>query len=173
MCSRLLVPLLLFAMASFSPGESKQQPTRPPAIEHQSNGTSDISGMYTFLREGEYVQVTIEAGNVVSGFVSRWGDSEGDKGALLGHFFEKAGYDGQNLTFATEIVHGTSFQFSGKVLRGAALSPSRKGYWILKGTLTEIKQDAVGKTDSKSREVEFKSFPQDLDQDEIEIPPRK
>ena len=39
-----------------------------------------FSGMYTFLREGELVQITVEAKGQVTGFVSRYGDSESDQG---------------------------------------------------------------------------------------------
>ena len=39
----------------------------------------DYSGMYSFLRDGEFVQVSVEEGGKLSGFVSDWAldDSEG------------------------------------------------------------------------------------------------
>ena len=37
----------------------------------------DPSGMYSFLKEGEYVQLTLEDGEL-SGFISRFGDSDTD-----------------------------------------------------------------------------------------------
>src|SRR5260370_11599550 len=44
----------------------------------QSPATSgaDYSGMYSFLRDGEFVQITVEDQGRVTGFVSRYGDSE-------------------------------------------------------------------------------------------------
>src|SRR5579864_4541378 len=48
----------------------------------------EYSGMYTFLKEGEFVQVTLEDAGHVTGFVSRFGDGESDKGAFLDQFFK-------------------------------------------------------------------------------------
>ena len=155
-----LVLLLWLALACLAPAQSRNSPARPSFPAHRpAGGLPDISGMYTFLHQGEFVQVTIEPGNIVSGFVSRYGDSESDKGTVLDQFFESASYDGQNLTFATEIVHGASFQFSGKVSRGSVSSLTKQGYWVLKGMLTRMQKEADGKTNSKSRETEFKSYP--------------
>jgi hypothetical protein len=36
------------------------------------------SGMYSFLKEGEFVQVTVEDAGRVTGFVSRFGDLDSD-----------------------------------------------------------------------------------------------
>jgi hypothetical protein len=55
-----------------------------PAAPGSANAAPDYSGMYSFLREGEFVQVTVEAGRV-SGFVSRYGDTESDRGMFLDH----------------------------------------------------------------------------------------
>lgn len=160
--------LLLLVLTVFLPAQSRQ----PSAPESAANAP-DISGMYSFLREGEFVQVTIEPENAVSGFVSRYGDTESDRGVFLDQFFETAGFDGRNLAFTTAIVHGTRFQFTGKVSRGSAASLAQEGYWLLKGTLTEFKTDAAGKTDARVREVEFKSFPQDVNGDENDTAPQK
>src|SRR2546427_10842721 len=46
---------------------------------------AEYSGMYNFLREGEFVQLTVEDQGHVTGFVSRFGDSESDRGAFLDH----------------------------------------------------------------------------------------
>jgi hypothetical protein len=133
-----------------------------------SQNGEDISGMYTFLREGEFVQVTVEEGNNVSGFVSRYGDSESDKGTFLDQFFSKASLEGNHLTFTTKPIHGVWFEFDGIVVRGPGKTPREEGYRLLKGTLRQVNEDAK-KTGSKSRQVELKSFPQDLDED----PPTK
>src|ERR1700681_950612 len=78
----------------------------------------EYSGMYSFLKEGEFVQVTVEEAGHVSGFVSRFGDGESDKGAFLDQFFKSGKLEGNKLNFTTEIVHGISFDFKGMVERG-------------------------------------------------------
>src|SRR5258705_13209631 len=79
---------------------------------------AEYSGMYNFLREGEFVQVTVEDHGNVTGFISRFGDSESDRGAFLDHFFKQGKLDGNKLSFTTQPVHGVSFEFRGVVDRG-------------------------------------------------------
>jgi hypothetical protein len=124
---------------------------------------SEYSGMYSFLRDGEFVQVTVEDQGRVTGFVSRYGDLESDRGAFLDHFFKPGSkLDGNKLTFATETVHGIWFEFRGTVERGDGKKPGDEAYYLLKGTLTEYSTDAAKKTSSRAREVVLKSFPQDV-----------
>jgi hypothetical protein len=123
---------------------------------------ADYSGMYSFLREGEFVQLTIEDQGGVTGFVSRYGDSEGDRGAFLDHFFKSGKLDGNELTFTTETVKGVSFEFRGTIERGEGKSRGDEAYYVLKGTLVEKTTDEAKKTSSRSLEVVLKSFPQDL-----------
>jgi hypothetical protein len=123
---------------------------------------SEYSGMYSFLREGEFVQVTVEEKGNVSGFVSRYGDSDSDRGAFLDHFFKQGKLEGNNLTFSTVVVHGVWFDFRGTVERGEGKKTGEEAAYILKGTLTEYSTDAAQKTSSRSRDVALKSFPQDL-----------
>jgi hypothetical protein len=123
---------------------------------------SEYSGMYSFLRDGEFVQVTVEDKGNVSGFVSRYGDSDSDRGAFLDHFFKQGKLDGNRLTFTTAVVHGVSFDFRGTIERGEGKKTGEEAYYVLKGTLTENSTDAAQKTSSRSREVALKSFPQDL-----------
>ena len=121
----------------------------------------NYSGMYTFLREGEFVQVTVEDGGKVTGFVSRYGDLDSDRGSFLDQFFKEGKLDGTKLTFTTQTVHGTWFEFKGTVERGDGKDVGDEAFYVLKGTLTENVTDEAKKTTSKSREVSFKSFPQD------------
>jgi hypothetical protein len=127
----------------------------------------DYSGMYSFLRDGEFVQLTVEAQGLVTGFVSRYGDSESDRGVFLDHFFKSGKLEGNQLTFTTEVVHGVSFEFRGTVERGEGKNPGDEAYYVLKGKLVENIIDENKKASSRSREVALKSFPQDL------APPRK
>jgi hypothetical protein len=122
---------------------------------------ADFSGMYSFLRDGEFVQVTVEDQGRATGFVSRYGDSESDRGVFLDHFFKSGKLDGNRLAFTTETVHGVSFEFRGTVERGEGKSRSDEAYYVLKGTLIENTTDEAKKTSSRSREVALKSFPQD------------
>ena len=123
---------------------------------------SEYSGMYSFLRDGEFVQVTVEEQGRVTGFISRYGDLESDRGAFLDHFFKQGKLDGNKLTFATETVHGIWFEFRGTAERGEGKKPGDEAYYLLKGTLTQYSTDAAKKTSSRSREVALKSFPQDV-----------
>ena len=117
--------------------------------------------MYTFLKEGEFVQLTVEDDGSITGFVSRYGDGLSDKGAFLDQFFKSGKLDGNKLTFTTEIVHGVSFDFKGTIERGEGKNPGDEAYFVLKGTLTESSSDANKKATSRSQEVAFKMFPRE------------
>jgi hypothetical protein len=106
------------------------------------------------------VQVTVEEAGHVTGFVSRFGDGDSDKGAFLDQFFKSGKLEGNKLSFTTEIVHGIAFDFKGAVERGNGKNPGDEGYFVLKGTLTENASDVNKKVTSHSREVVFKMFPQ-------------
>jgi len=123
---------------------------------------AEYSGMYNFLREGEFVQLTVEDQGHVTGFVSRFGDSESDRGAFLDHFFKQGKLEGNKLTFTTQTVHGVWFEFRGRVDRGEGKKTDDEAYYVLTGTLTENGTDEAKKTTSRSREVALKSFPQDM-----------
>lgn len=123
---------------------------------------AEYSGMYNFLRDGEFVQVTVEDHGNVTGFISRFGDSESDRGAFLDHFFKQGKLDGNKLWFTTQTVHGVWFEFRGTVERGEGKKTGDEAYYVLKGTLTENATDEAKKTTSRSREVALKSFPEDV-----------
>lgn len=117
--------------------------------------------MYSFLKDGEFVQVTVEDESRVTGFISRFGDGESDKGAFLDQFFKTAKLESNKLSFTTEIVHGISFDFRGNVERGEGKKPGDDSFYIIKGTLTENVTDLNKKVSSHSRDVVFKMFPQE------------
>jgi hypothetical protein len=133
-------------------------PSAPPA-----KTADDYSGMYSFLQDGEFVQLSVEDASRVTGFISRYGDLESDHGEFLDHFLKPGTLDGKKLNFTTQTVHGVWFEFKGTIERGPGKSPGDEAYYLLKGTLIQHTTDAGKKTSSKSREVAFKSFPQDLD----------
>lgn len=125
--------------------------------------TENYSGMYTFLQEGEFVQVTVEDEGRVTGFISRYGDGDSDRGVFLDQFFKEGKLDGQKLSFATQTVHGVWFTFKGTADRGPGKTTDDEGYHVLKGTLTEFRTDANKKVTSQSRDVTFNSFPQSME----------
>jgi len=133
-------------------------PTKPEAA---AKSAPAYSGMYSFLKDGEFVQVTVEDEGHVTGFISRYGDGESDKGAFLDQFFKSGKLDGNKLSFTTEIVHGVAFDFKGTVERGEGKNPGDESYLVLKGTLTENESDVNKKVTSRSHDVLLKMFPQD------------
>ena len=120
-----------------------------------------FSGMYTFLKEGEFVQLTVEEDGQITGFVSRYGDGESDRGAFLDQFFKSGKLEGNKLTFRTETVHGVWFDFKGTIDRGEGKNRGDEAYYVMKGTLNQNSTDVDNKVSSRSRDVVFKLFPQD------------
>lgn len=138
---------------------AEQNPAQNPT---PAKPAEDYSGMYSFLQDGEFVQITLEDQGRVTGFVSRYGDSESDRGAFLDQFFKQGKLDGTKLSFTTETVHGVWYEFTGMIERGPGKSLSEEAYYLLKGTLADYRADANKKVTSKSREVTFKSFPREV-----------
>ena len=154
------VGLALAFTAANAQDSSAQQPKSQDNPAAQS-APANYSGMYSFLKDGEFLQITVEDGGTVTGYVSRYGDGDSDKGAFLDQFFKNGKLQGNKLSFTTEIVHGVSFDFRGTFERGEGKTASDEAYYILKGTLTQNVSDADKKVRSQSREVAFKLFPQE------------
>ncbi len=135
---------------------------------HSAVAFSDASGMYSFEREGEFVQITIEQPAPkrdvakplsVTGFISRYADTDSDRGAFLDYFISKGSLDGDKIVFTTKTVHGIFYEFNGTIARGAAITKDKDGYYEIRGTLT---QNTVGpdKTASpRTREITMKLYP--------------
>jgi hypothetical protein len=140
--------------------DAKPSGDAPAKTEVEAKSAQQYSGMYSFLKDGEFVQITVEEAGHVSGFVSRFGDGESDKGVFLDQFFKTGKLEGNKLSYTTEIVHGIAFDFKGTVERGEGKNLGDEGYFVLKGTLTENASDVNKKVTSHSREVAFKIFPQ-------------
>lgn len=143
-------------------GQSKtdEQDSRRAA---PSTPADDISGMYSFMKEGEFIQINLEEGRV-TGYISRLGDSESDRGVFLDQFFDKASIQDHEISFTTKPLHGVWFEFKGKYERGPAKSKTEDGYYLLRGTLKEYSTGVNKNTVSRSREVEFKQLGQPDDQ---------
>jgi len=125
------------------------------------DAASDVSGMYTFLRDGEFVQLTVDDGKL-SGYVSRFGDSDSDKGQFIDQFFDKTSLQGDHLSFTTKTIHGMWYDFSGTITTTSGRKPPEEGYRVIKGTLIQHTSDDKGAEKALQRQVEFKSFPADL-----------
>src|SRR5215472_4770114 len=133
-----------------------------PACAQTTSATTpvsnDVSGMFTFLREGEFVQLTVDDGQL-SGFVSRYGDTDSDKDQFIDHFFDKTTLQGDNLSFKTKTVHAVWYEFNGTITTIAGKQHGEEGYRVMRGKLTMHKFDAAGKDQASERTVEFKSSP--------------
>jgi hypothetical protein len=146
----LLASVLCFAQAP------RQQKTAP---------AEDFSGMYSFLQEGEFVQINVEEGSRLTGFISRY--SDGEKALFVDHFFDKAELHDYDIRFSTRRVHGVWFDFKGAVSRGPGKTHDAEGYYVIKGTLTQYTADANQAVTAKQREVAFSSFPEDIGEEAV------
>jgi hypothetical protein len=152
---KLAIVFTVLLAASFLAAQNTPSPSAQTA--------PDYSGMYAFLQEGEFIQLTVEDEGQITGFISRYGDSEADHGAFIDHFIKQGKLAGKKLSFSTEAMKGVWYDFKGVVERGAGKNPGEENYYILKGVLTRHDVAADNKSTAKSQEVAFKSFPQDVD----------
>ncbi len=136
-----------------------QQPPQPPA--RGFDPATDPSGMYTFLKEGDFVQITLENGEL-SGYVSRFGDSDTDKGQFIDQFFDRGSLKDNQLYFKTKTVHGVWYECTGTISVVAGKQPGQEGYRVIKGTVKRHLTDASGGETVSERKVELTSFPADL-----------
>ncbi len=173
--------LLLAASATAQTAPPAGKAAPPPATNAAPapGSPDDLSGMYSFLQEGEFVQLDIGDDGKVSGFVSSYGTLDSDRGAFLDHFLKSGSLQGNELNFVSAPVHGVWYEFKGKIERGSAKSRADEGYYVLKGTVTEYTTNEVNqmcggavecvwkkvadKTYGRSRDVTLKSFPQDVE----------
>jgi hypothetical protein len=149
----ILAVLLLAAASMAGQAAAPQQPAAalPPA---------DISGLYSFVHEGEFVQLDVEDGRV-GGVLSRYVDDDPEKAQFVDQYIEQGKLAGNQLSFRTKAAQGVSYEFTGVVERGTAKQPEEEGYWIIRGSLIEHRTAADGKSVDKSRELVLRSFPQD------------
>jgi len=129
----------------------------------QSNVTHDAAtdpaGLYSFVKEGESLQITLDEGQL-SGYITRFGESDSDKGQLIDQFLSKGSLNGNHLTFATKTVHGVWYEFDGMIEIQPGKAPGTEGYRLIKGNLKQHDTDAKGHDKVRERTVEFKSFPE-------------
>lgn len=154
-------------LATRAQGKPKPVQQEPPAaVPHAAE---DISGMYSFLKEGEFLQITLEK-DAVTGYISRMGDTDSDGGVFLDQFFAKADVQGHDVSFTTRQLHGVWYEFTGKFERGAGKTKADDGYYILRGTLKELTTNPDKTILGRSREVVFKLLAQPDDSEAV--PPK-
>jgi hypothetical protein len=137
---------------------STPQP-KPAQKDAPSHPAEDISAMYNFLNEGEFLQINVE-GSDVTGYVSRMGTLESDRGDFFDHFFDSASIQGQDVAFVTKTVHGVWYEFKGRFDHGLGKNKGDDGYYVLRGTLTEYTLGPDKIPTSHARQVEFRSMGQ-------------
>jgi hypothetical protein len=178
------VSISLQLAALSSPQEAKPTPksgdaaaSKPaapiPSTAAQDAKGKEYSGMYTFLKEGEFVQVTVEDAGQVTGFISRFGNSGSGKSDFVDQFFKTGKLDGNKLGFTTNPVSSSWYEFKGAVERGEGKTPEEEAYYVLRGTLTENTTGPDKKVTSRAQDVAFKMFPQDAEKDAEKAPDAK
>jgi hypothetical protein len=154
------------AQQQAKPGDastSKPPSPAPAAPAKDSNDGKQYSGMYTFLKEGEYLQITVEDAGQVTGFISRYDEGGSEKGTFIDQFFKSGKLDDNKLSFTTKPSNDLWFEFNGTAQRGEGQNPGEEDYYVLKGSLTENTTGPDKKVSSRHQDVTFKMFPQEAD----------
>jgi hypothetical protein len=156
--------VLLFAIAILGTAFAQTAKT--------SDDLGDFSGLYTFVHDGESVQITLDELPTaaqpkvpVTGYVTRLGESDTDRDQTFDLMFKSGSLESKTIKFTTKTIHGISYDFTGTVRRGDAKSKDKEGYVVIEGKLTENNVDKKGATRSRTRELTMKSFP-NLDQED-------
>lgn len=159
----ILAGAVFLSIALIIPAAQDSKGTVPNAVPTtpQPKVGREYSGMYSFLKDGEFLQITVEDEGRVTGFVSRYNDEGSDKDEFVDQYFSAGKLDGSNLTFTTKPVHAKWFDFKGAVERGEGKNPEDESYYVLRGTLAESTNDPQKKTASHTLEVVFRKFPAD------------
>ena len=147
----------------------QNRPDQPEAAPVAPHAAEDISGMYSFLKDGEFLQINLEKA-AVTGYISRMGDSDSDNGVFMDQFFARADVQDHAVSFTTRQLHGTWYEFKGKFDRGSAKTKADDGYYVLRGTLKELSTNPDKSIAARSREVEFKLLAQPPDDSDVAAP---
>src|SRR5258708_35739463 len=76
-----------FAGAQAKPNQQIKDQQNKDQQKPASSPRADYSGTNRILRDAEFVQITVEDQDRVTGLASRYGESERHAGGVLGHFF--------------------------------------------------------------------------------------
>jgi len=121
--------------------------TQAPATDKWDSATA----LYTFLHEGETVQINIEHGHV-SGYVTRK-----ENGTQVDQKFESAVLEGDRLTWSTRPMHGTYFSFDGQISHDPNASKDKRGFYKIRGTVTTHKRG-----NASEKQLTMQSLPESL-----------
>jgi len=160
----LAVILALHQQQPSSPGLQHRSTAAPVAddqpvtVVHEPGKNilpDDAFGLYRFAdREGPFgegLQITYQF-DQISGYFSVSAGAN-THGKVLTYFLIRVtGGDG-HLTWETRQVHGISYSFEGKVMRGQGLTRAQDGFYLMDGALTT--HDDVERT-TQNRTVTFK-----------------
>ena len=161
-------------LAAQTPRPNPRTAEAPRPNPQSTSGFADASGMYSFEREGEFVQITIEQAGprhdmakplAVTGFISRYADTDSDRDAFLDYFISKGSLDGNKIVFTTKTVHGIFYEFNGTIGRGATATKDKDGYYEIRGTLTQNIVSPDKTVSPRTRQITMKLYP-DMDRDE-------
>jgi len=156
----------VFLLAAILSAAAQALSTTPQPAPAQKDAPShpaeDISAMYNFLNEGEFLQINVED-DAVTGYISRMGSLESDRGDFFDQFFDKASIQGHDVTFVTKVLHGVWYEFKGRFDHGSGKIKGQDGYYVLRGTLTEYILGPDKTPTSRARQVEFRSMGQPED----------
>ncbi len=125
-----------------------QSDSTPPPV--QATGRTSLppeaEGLYPLSESGDKlgnaIELDFERGKL-QGYMTQRMDPNPHTAAVT-FDFATTHADGHAVEFATRVVHGTWYSFSGHLERGQAASPSLAGYYLLTGTLTRHSGDAGG-----------------------------
>ena len=157
-------PMLVFALLALAAlAAADSRPKKSQAAD--SVPLQEVSGIYSFLREGELLELNIQEGRII-GDIQRFGSGPSDGGVMLAHFFENAALNHNQLEFTTKTVHGVYYAFTGRIERGEGKTRAQEDYYRITGDLTEYTSDAAKKFSARRREVTFKSSPDEMVGDE-------
>lgn len=116
----------------------------------------DAFGEYEWGRRGDVIEIALDGGGL-SGYISRFGDSESDNGTPLTFFFDRVSARERQVGFTTRQIHGIWYAFEGTIVRGPGLDRGDEGFYLLQGTLTT--HDAARGTETQQA-VRLKSEPE-------------
>jgi hypothetical protein len=135
----------------------RDEPLSGPQTEAEIHGQpvipDEASGEYGFGQPGEVIQIILEPSGRLTGYISKFGSHESDRGAPLTFPFFHTLVSGEQIQFETSTIHGVWYSFRGSIARDTAKGRSEEGYYRLSGLMEE--HDTAAATVQK-RNVDLK-----------------
>ena len=165
-----MVSISAFVLFAALSSGAAQQPASPslqarpanpseerPTVVVRNHATSvlpdDGSGLYRFEDSGagkgsnfgEGVELDEQFGDVTGYLTVK---AQGGKVPLQAYFLNHIEGGGGDLSFTTKAVHGLSYSFEGKLVRGQGLTRAQDGFYVMQGEL--ITHDESGQTQRRT-----------------------